>query len=83
MEFSEEVIPARPAAVSLPTPSGRQTADGLWLLQLERPALVTPRRQTPALPQKEKIASLLLVWAKDICPAVTQVWNMPKTGYPT
>lgn len=32
--------------------------------------------------EKEKIASLLLGWATDICPAGTQVWEMPRTGYP-
>lgn len=50
--FLDQALPAGPAwtaAVPLPTSrqAGRQATDGLWLLQLERPTLITPTRPTP------------------------------------
>lgn len=30
--------------------------------------------------ETEKMASLLMVWAKEMGPAATQVWEMPRTG---
>lgn len=81
--LSQMALPGQQLSLSLSPQAGRQATDGWRLLQLERPTLVPPRRPTPALPQRRrKWPSLFLVWATEILPAGTQVWEMPRTGYP-
>jgi hypothetical protein len=83
-KLSQPTLPGQQLSLSLPTPqAGRQATDGLWLLQLERPTPGYTQETRPSPPSvKEKMASLLLGWAKEMCSAGTQVWEMLRTGYP-